>query len=72
MDDKGIIALYRSRDEQAVKETRAVYGNALYSLSLRILENHEDAEENEADTCLSAWNNIAYTAPVKQQETSYS
>ena len=72
MDDKGIIALFWLRDEQAIKETLAVYGNALYSLSLRILENHEDAEENEADTCLSAWNNIAYTAPVKQQETSYS
>ena len=32
MDDKGIIALFWLRDEQAIKETLAVYGNAMYSL----------------------------------------
>ena len=50
MEDAKIIALFWERNEQAVKETDTAYGGRLYSLSNRILNNREDAEESVSDT----------------------
>lgn len=49
MEDAKIIALFWERNEQAVKETDTAYGGKLYSLSNRILNNREDAEESVSD-----------------------
>ena len=50
MEDAKIIALFWERNEQAVKETDTAYGGRLYSLSNRILNNREDAQESVSDT----------------------
>ncbi len=64
MTDQEIIALYWARDEQAIRQTQAIYSDALYGLSFRILGNHEDSQENESDTYLKTWNSIP---PVRPQ-----
>lgn len=68
MEDAQIIALYWERNEQAVQETDAAYGKKLYSLSNRILQNREDAEESVSDTYLETWKSI----PPKQPACFYA
>lgn len=68
MEDAKIIALFLARDEQAVKETDNAYGGRLYSLSNRILNNREDAEESVSDTYMEAWKSI----PPKQPAYFYA
>lgn len=63
MNDKDIVALFEARDEEAIRECRAAYGNYCHSIALRILENQEDAEECVADTLLRAWNAIPPAKP---------
>lgn len=58
MEDQDIIRLYWQRDEQAITETENKYGAKLYSLSYRIVNTQEDAQECVSDTYLSAWNAI--------------
>ena len=62
MEDSTIIALYNARDERAIQETEAKYGNYCMSISLGILKDRMDAEECVNDTYLKAWNTI----PPKQ------
>mgnify|MGYP003305728231 CR=1 FL=1 len=45
MEDSTIIALYNARDERAIQETEAKYGNYCMSISLGILKDRMDAEE---------------------------
>jgi RNA polymerase sigma-70 factor (ECF subfamily) len=63
MDDKTIIALYFSRDEQALAETEQRYGDYCRSIALRMLHSREDAQECLNDTLLRAWNAIPPTVP---------
>lgn len=63
MDDKKIIELYFDRVESAITETAAKYGHFLHTISINILQNHEDAEECVNDTYLRTWNNIPPTKP---------
>lgn len=56
MEDEQIIALYFSRDDRAIRETEAAYGGRLLTLSRRILNSREDAQECVNDTYLAAWN----------------
>lgn len=58
VEDAKIIALFWERNEQAVKETDTAYGGRLYSLSNRILNNREDAEESVSDTYMETWKSI--------------
>ncbi len=58
MEDKQILALYFARNESAIAETARKYGSYCHSISYRILQNHEDAEEIVNDTYLRAWNSI--------------
>lgn len=58
MDDSLIVELYLRRDEAAIKETAAKYGNRLRSLAHGILGDPEAAEECENDTYMEAWNRI--------------
>lgn len=63
MQDEEIIALYFSRSEGAIDETRKKYGNYLNSIAMRILPNREDAEECVNDTYFSAWSTIPPKKP---------
>ena len=63
MDDKEIINLYFARNEEAIRETDIAYGNMVLGLSYRILQSHEDAEENQDDTYLQAWRTIPPVHP---------
>ncbi len=58
MDDQRIVELYWQRDESAIDETAAKYGDYCYSIAYNILDNHEDAEEIVNDTYTDAWNSI--------------
>lgn len=63
MEDNKIIDLYWARKETAIEETALVYGHYLMTLSGRILQNREDAEENVSDTYLKTWNAIPPQRP---------
>ena len=65
MHDKEIIDLYFDRDQSAVTESERKYGALCLSVSMRILNNKEDAEECVADTWLAAWNCIPPQRPAK-------
>lgn len=56
MEDAKIIDLYFARDEQAITETQKKYSKYLYTIAYNVLSSHEDAEECESDTYVSAWN----------------
>lgn len=58
MEDNDIVELYWQRDEKAVSETAAKYGNYLHSISYNILCNAEDAEECVNSAYNDAWNTI--------------
>ncbi len=56
MEDDKIVDLFWQRSEAAITETELKYSRYLYSISVRILQNGEDAEECVNETFLSAWN----------------
>ncbi len=63
MNDEKIIALFFERSEQAIKELDSKYGEKLYSLSFKILNNRLDAEECVNDSYLGVWNAIPPAKP---------
>ena len=63
MEDHAIIELYWNRDEAAIRETDAVYGNKLQNLSEHILDSREDARECVNDTYLKTWESIPPQRP---------
>ncbi len=63
MQDDELIALYFSRSETAIAETKQQYGTYCYSIAYHILSHPEDAEECENDTYWKAWNAIPPTRP---------
>lgn len=58
MDDEGIISLYFSRDEKAIRETSVRFGSALMKNAMHILGNREEAEECVNDTYFELWRTI--------------
>lgn len=64
MNDEAILDLYFSRSEEAIVQTDAAYGRPLLTLSSRILNSYEDAEESVNDTYLKAWNAIPPRRPA--------
>ena len=58
MEDAQIIALFFSRNEDAIAETDAAYGRKLNTLARNILFSREDAEESVNDTYMKAWKAI--------------
>ena len=58
MDDNEIVDLYWQRSEQAIKETAAKYGAYCLKISLNILGDIPDSEENVNDTYMQAWSSI--------------
>lgn len=64
MNDSQIVALFFDRDQRAIEETAAKYGNYCYSIVRGILQNREDAEEAVSDTYLALWAAIPPHRPV--------
>ena len=58
MDDKSIVDLYFSRNQDAITQTDKKYGRYCYCIAYNILTNKEDAEESVSDTYLTAWRAI--------------
>lgn len=65
MDDNKIIELYLGRDEAAIMQTSAKYGNRLRNLAYGIVTDSQTAEECENDTYLKAWDSIPPHEPRK-------
>lgn len=63
VEDRQIVALYFSRDEQAIARTAEKYGAYCGSIAGNILQNEQDTEECLNDTWLSAWNSIPPKRP---------
>ncbi len=64
MEDGKIVELYFARDEQAIPETAAKYGNYCTAIAKNILGSPEDAEECVNDTYLNTWNAIPPHRPT--------
>lgn len=58
MEDAKIIDLFWARNEDAIKQTDAIYGRKLNALANKILMNREDAEESVSDTYMQTWDTI--------------
>ncbi len=63
MDDKSIVDLYFSRNQEAIIQTDKKYGPYCYSIAYNILTNKEDAEESVSDTYMTAWRTIPPRRP---------
>ena len=63
MDDKSIVDLYFSRNQDAIAQTDKKYGRYCYSIAYNILTNKEDAEESVSDTYMTAWRSIPPRRP---------
>lgn len=63
MEDSNIVDLYLARDESAIGETAAKYGDRLRRIADRLLDSLPAAEECENDTYLEAWNRIPPNEP---------
>ena len=63
MDDEEIIGLFFERSEQAIQERDTKYGKTCHSLSYRILNDRQDAEECVNDAYFGAWNAIPPAHP---------
>ena len=63
MDDKSIVDLYFSRDQEAITQTDKKYGHYCYRIAYNILTNREDAEESVSDTYVAAWRAIPPRCP---------
>lgn len=63
MEDRKIVELYLSRDQQAVTETAEKYGRLLAKIANGILNSSHDAEECVNDTYLKLWEAIPPDEP---------
>ena len=64
MTDEAIVALFWSRSELALEETKAQYGRYVQSIAYGILQDREDAGEIANDTYLKAWNSMPPQRPA--------
>lgn len=58
LNEQRIIALYESRDQKAVEETKNIYGRLIRSIITNVVGNGEDVGECENDTYMALWNSI--------------
>lgn len=63
MEDCEIIALYRRREEAAIRETAKKYGALGGRLARNLSDNAEDAEEILSDAYLGVWNTVPPQEP---------
>ena len=65
MDDGQIIEMYFDRDERAIAETQRKFGALCIHVSMNILNDRQDSEENVNDTYMQVWNSIPPNKPDK-------
>ncbi len=63
MDDKAIVELYWQRNEQAIKQTADKYGSYCMKISLNILQDRMDSEENVNDAYMQTWKALPPNRP---------
>lgn len=63
MKDEEIVALYWSRNEDAIAETSRKYGAYLSKIAYNVLYDPHDSEECVNDTFLKAWNSMPTHRP---------
>jgi RNA polymerase sigma-70 factor (ECF subfamily) len=63
MTDGEIIELYFSRNEEAIAETRRLFGALMRSIAKGVLPDRRDAEETVSDALLSVWRSIPPNRP---------
>ncbi len=63
MNDREIVSLFFSRDENAIKETEKKYGDYCRAVAVRILNSVLDAEECVNDAYFAVWNRIPPEKP---------
>lgn len=63
MNDAQIVELYWQRSERALSETAQHYGAYCTKISMSILADPQESEENVNDTYLQAWNSIPPNRP---------
>lgn len=63
MTGEEIVKLYWQRNQSAIAQTEALYGEKLLRLAENILRSRQDAEECVSDTYLKAWNSIPPKEP---------
>lgn len=63
MSDYEILKLFLQRDESAIEQTRARYGDKCMQIACGILKNRQDAEEVVSDSYLSLWKLTEYQVP---------
>ena len=61
--DEEIVALYWSRNEEAIRQTADTLGHYCYTVAYNILGNTEDAEECVNDTYIKVWDSIPPQKP---------
>ena len=64
MEDAAIVALYWTRDEEAIAQTRTKYGPYCHSIAQNILGSREDAQECVNDTYRGAGNAMPPQRPA--------
>ena len=62
--DQEIIANIIARDERALEQLAAAYGQICRSIARNILNNPQDAEEALNDALFQAWNAVPKQQPV--------
>ena len=65
MEDEKLLALFYARDESAIAQTGAKYGEALRRIAKELLGSRQDAEEIVNDALLAAWNSISAERPMQ-------
>lgn len=63
MDDNKIISLFESRNQLAIGATADKYGAYCMKISMNILGDPSDSEENVNDTYMQVWNSIPPNKP---------
>lgn len=63
MNDEEIVRLYLKRDENAIRQSKAKYGQRILNISRNITSDAFTAEEVENDTYFRAWENIPPKEP---------
>ena len=63
MTDGEIIELYFSRNEEALAETRRLFGALMRSIARSVLPDRRDAEETVSDALMSVWDSIPPNRP---------
>ncbi|MFI3116137.1 MAG: sigma-70 family RNA polymerase sigma factor [Clostridia bacterium] len=58
LSENELLELFLTRNASSIEQTLEKYSKYLYSISYKILKNHQDVEECINDAVLKAWNTI--------------